>query len=784
MKSPAERTVDVHGLLSSKQLTDRLQIDRASLTRMRKRSPQEAPQPIRVGDTDYYDPAQALRYFDSRPVPTRFRTPEEGDGATYGARLRKSLGESWERPPEQRPADPHDQNRPDRPAQLTQPARPTGQNRTPKNTAASGTHRILSFMRDLPVKAEHPESLLDFTALLLALLLLRRRGPWGRLHARAAEPGTTSPVLLEEIRIRTEQVLRQARYTMPVEFSFGSLKFLSCEELRDLMHAVEHAPADIVHEVITQYEALVRPQARHFFTPRGVAELGARLAVESHRGDPRSVYDPFLRGGEFPAALPAHFDVRGRAAVQATLPLVVLRLALLGAAPPSIRCSPLEPWRDRTDAPARADLVLTNPPFNTKVDRDTPHRRTGDWPYGPPPHEVATYAYLQHSIEQLKEGGRAVVVMPSKAGNSLNRAELGIRRNVLAAGVVEAAIALPDRLFTPTRVPVMLWLLRHPSDRCDRVIFLDAQHLGRQTGGRRVLEADDTLKILAAYRAASEGAEPELPCAVVDSASLSAADADPSLNPRDHIRPDVPKVTRASVRQRLIEVDLLTDRCWNADRLAHAHTQDNPHTLLVPLREAPRRSVRLHEICDIQAGTKPSRRYDRHSDEPLEVQAVYPHQLREGRVMPDDERLVSERLAELRRKYRLLGGDIVLARAGAARRPALVRPDQSGFLMSGNVTRIRCVETDLIVPEYLHLALDRDDMMDRIKDRAASTAVPSVSSEVLRSIEVALPPLPVQQRIVALLRAQDQQARAHRELAEKAAEARILMADHLLAPTR
>ncbi|MFE3944532.1 N-6 DNA methylase [Streptomyces sp. NPDC059118] len=636
-------------------------------------------------------------------------------------------------------------------------------------------------MRALPVKAEHPERLLDFTALLLALLLLRGHSPWGRLRARAEERSTTSAVLLEEIRIRTEQVLRRARYNVTVAPSFDGLRFLSCDELRDLMRAVEQTPDDIVHEVITQYESLVRPQARHFFTPRGVAELGAALALASHPGNPRTAYDPYLRGGEFAAALPSRLTFRGRAAVQATLLLAVLRLALIGAVSPSIRCTALEPWRDRASTPGKADLVLTNPPFNTRVDRDTPQRRIGSWPYGPPPHEVATYAYLQHCIEQLEEGGRAVVVMPSKAGNSLNRAEREIRGQILLSGVFEAAIALPDRLFTSTKVPVMLWLLRHPSDRCDRVLFLDAQHLGRQTGGRRVLEETDVQAVLAAYRAASEGAEPSLPYAVVDSTVLSASAPDCSLNPRDHIRPDTPEASRTSVRRQLVEVNLLTDRCRYADQVAGAHTRDASYA---SLRDATWRSVPLGELCDIQAGAKFNRAYARHSTEPREIQAVFPRQLREGRIMPDAERLVSEQLVRRHQKHRLLGGDVVLARAGAARPPALVQPDQSGFLMSSNVTRIRCVHTDQIVPEFLHLALGQDEVMNRIKDRAASTAVPSVSTDVLRSIEVALPPLPVQLHIVALLHAQEHQARAHRELAAKAAEARTLMAAYLFAPAR
>ncbi|MFF3894509.1 N-6 DNA methylase [Streptomyces sp. NPDC001812] len=100
-----------------------------------------------------------------------------------------------------------------------------------------------------------------------------------------------------------------------------------------------------------------------------------------------------------------------------------------------------------------ADIVLTNPPSNMS-DVPGPGRRTGDRPYGPPPQGNDDFAWVQYVLGALVPGGRAVMVMPVKAGNSVNIAERGIRRALVRRGAVECVITLPSYLFSATPVPV------------------------------------------------------------------------------------------------------------------------------------------------------------------------------------------------------------------------------------------------------------------------------------------------------------------------------------------
>ncbi|MFH8513771.1 N-6 DNA methylase [Streptomyces gelaticus] len=106
-----------------------------------------------------------------------------------------------------------------------------------------------------------------------------------------------------------------------------------------------------------------------------------------------------------------------------------------------------------------ADVVVTNPPFDMS-DAPGPGRRTGSWPYGPPPRGNDNFAWVQYVLGALVLGGRAVVVMPVKAGNSVSIAEREIRRAPVRSGAVECVITLPSHLSSATPVPVSLWLLR------------------------------------------------------------------------------------------------------------------------------------------------------------------------------------------------------------------------------------------------------------------------------------------------------------------------------------
>ncbi|MFF0477284.1 N-6 DNA methylase [Streptomyces sp. NPDC004284] len=159
----------------------------------------------------------------------------------------------------------------------------------------------------------------------------------------------------------------------------------------------------------------------------------------------------------------------------------------------------------------RYTRVATNPPFNLRAGE-----RGWDptlFPYGIPPAVNGNFAWLQLALAALAPEGRAAVLMPDIAAQSMNGAERTIRGHMVQAGAVEALIALPPQLFgRATGVKATLWLLRPPTGHGDEVLFIDAQSRGSMTSRARrelsVGDVDTLIDTCSRWRAARRAGEP------------------------------------------------------------------------------------------------------------------------------------------------------------------------------------------------------------------------------------------------------------------------------------
>ncbi|MFC4555742.1 N-6 DNA methylase [Georgenia faecalis] len=121
----------------------------------------------------------------------------------------------------------------------------------------------------------------------------------------------------------------------------------------------------------------------------------------------------------------------------------------------------------------KADVIIAEPPFGMSFSaRDAlfdPRYR-----FGRPPKSSGDWAWVQHVVEHLKDGGRAYVVLTS---GGLNRAsERAIRMGLVGAGCVEAVVGLPGKMLPHVSVPLALLVLRRPSVPAaeSEVLFIDA----------------------------------------------------------------------------------------------------------------------------------------------------------------------------------------------------------------------------------------------------------------------------------------------------------------------
>lgn len=150
----------------------------------------------------------------------------------------------------------------------------------------------------------------------------------------------------------------------------------------------------------------------------------------------------------------------------------------------------------------KADLVVVDPPFGLSRWGDAEIYQGEQWQFGSPSPSSAEFAWSQLALWCLRPGGTAVVVMPAGAAFRGAR-DAKIRTAMLDAGVIEAVIALPSRVFASTAVQPHLWILRADRRPGEPVLMGNASRVGESTRSQTVFsqsDIDNIVGVVAAWR--------------------------------------------------------------------------------------------------------------------------------------------------------------------------------------------------------------------------------------------------------------------------------------------
>jgi type I restriction enzyme, S subunit len=111
-----------------------------------------------------------------------------------------------------------------------------------------------------------------------------------------------------------------------------------------------------------------------------------------------------------------------------------------------------------------------------------------------------------------------------------------------------------------------------------------------------------------------------------------------------------------------------------------------------------------------------------------------------GHICDDEIPLVGEHKLAALEKYRLRVGDIVFTRVGAVGRSAYVHARHEGWLISGQLLRIRVPELNLLHPRYLSQVFLEKTFTDMVEGHALGTTRPSLNTGLLRAFRFIAPP--------------------------------------------
>jgi type I restriction enzyme M protein len=262
------------------------------------------------------------------------------------------------------------------------------------------------------------------------------------------------------------------------------------EHFSGLTLSIANVPED---ELGVAYEYLIKRfaddsghTAAEFYTNRTLVHLMTRM-LDIQPGE--SVYDPTCGSGGM--LVSAAVELRRQGKEHRTLKLYgqERNLTTSAIARMNLFLHGIENFDvvrgDTLSAPAfldgdrlrRFDVILANPPYSiSQWDRSA---FTSDpWGrnlYGTPPQGRADYAFWQHIITSMDpKTGRSAALWPH--GVLFRNEEADLRRNMLAADVIEAVIGLGPNLFynSPMEACIVICRSRKSAYQKGKVLFIDA----------------------------------------------------------------------------------------------------------------------------------------------------------------------------------------------------------------------------------------------------------------------------------------------------------------------
>jgi type I restriction enzyme M protein len=147
------------------------------------------------------------------------------------------------------------------------------------------------------------------------------------------------------------------------------------------------------------------------------------------------------------------------------------------------------------------DVVLANPPFSGKIDKD---RIVDDVKVGST--TATEILFLKYMLDSLKPGGRCGVIVPEGVLFGSTGAHKEIRRQLIENNTVEAVLSLPGGVFQPYSGVKTSALVFSKGGTTDKVMFLHADNDGFKLDAQHdtPIDADDLPSLVAAYQSKDE----------------------------------------------------------------------------------------------------------------------------------------------------------------------------------------------------------------------------------------------------------------------------------------
>lgn len=329
-------------------------------------------------------------------------------------------------------------------------------------------------------------------------------------YSKQAEIGQVVDAALDAIEKENDSL----RGVLPKNYSRPELDKRILGEIIDLFTNInvggkEGKEKDILGRVyeyfLGKFAANEGKGGGEFYTPASIVKTLVEM-IEPYKG---YVYDPACgSGGMFVQSLKfveehsgSAFDINvyGQESNPTTWKLAKMNLAIRGIEN-NLGSKNADTFHEDLHKNLKADYILANPPFNQSDWGQPLLVDDARWKWGTPPAGNANYGWIEHMLDKLNQKGKAGVVLANGSLSSNTSNEGEIRKNILEADLVDCIVALPDKLFYTTGIPVCIWFFNRDKKHKGQTLFIDARKMGNMVNRRlRELSDEDIKKIANTY---------------------------------------------------------------------------------------------------------------------------------------------------------------------------------------------------------------------------------------------------------------------------------------------
>lgn len=340
---------------------------------------------------------------------------------------------------------------------------------------------------------------------------------WSEIAAAAHTP-EIGKVIDNAMRL-IESENDKLKNILPKNFARQELDKRRLGEVVDLFTNVQMAEKGDTRDILgrtyeyclSRFAEAEGKNAGEFYTPASVVRTLVEI-IEPYHG---RVYDPccgsggmFVQSAEFVKRHQGKItdlSIYGQESNPTTWKMATMNLAIRGIEA-NLGAYNADTFFEDLHRMERFDFVLANPPFNSKDWGGEQLQNDPRWDYGTPPTGNANFAWMQHMIHHLSQSGRMGMVLANGALSSQQNNEGEIRKAIVEAGLVEGIVAMPDKLFYSTGIPVSLWIISKEPNREKKTLFVDAREMGTMVSRRlREFTDEDIAKVAEVFHAFRNG---------------------------------------------------------------------------------------------------------------------------------------------------------------------------------------------------------------------------------------------------------------------------------------